>query len=62
MYFCSHKIKEHENEQAQLLEMCCHAGLRTGDGKDVNGIITQSNLYEKLQGINLQLFYFIANV
>ncbi len=39
MYLCIHKINKHENEQAQLLEMCCDACLRIGNGEDAHGIV-----------------------
>jgi hypothetical protein len=40
MYFYIHKIKGHENEQTQLLEMCSNACLRFGNGKCFQGLIT----------------------
>jgi hypothetical protein len=45
MYLCMYKTNKNEIQQAQLLEMCSHAGLRIGDGKDVDGIITQSYFF-----------------
>lgn len=47
MYLYTHKTNKHENEQAQLLEMCCDACLCIGNGKDADGIIRIQNLYSK---------------
>lgn len=32
MYFYNNKLNKHENEQAQLLEMCSNACIRFGNG------------------------------
>ena len=42
MYFCMYKIKGHEIQHPQLLEMHYHAGLRHGNGQAADGIITQT--------------------
>lgn len=39
MYFYIHKIYRHENEQAQLLEVCNNAGLPFGNGRCFQGLI-----------------------
>jgi len=39
MYFYVYKIYNHENEQAQLLEMCGDAGFRIRNGKCFQGLI-----------------------
>jgi hypothetical protein len=38
MYFYSHKIYKHENELAQLLEVCSNACFRFGNGKCFQGL------------------------
>lgn len=47
MYFYIHKIDNNENEQTQLLEMCHHAGFRSGNGKGVCGIKNKPS-YQKV--------------
>ena len=44
MYLCIYKINDHEIGQAQLLEMCRHAGFRNGNGKAIDGINTNNSL------------------
>lgn len=39
MYFYIHKIYKHENEQAQLLEMCSNACIRFRNGGYNDSII-----------------------
>lgn len=41
MYFYIHKIYKHENEQAQLLEVCNNACFRSGNGS-YNDSITKN--------------------
>ena len=45
MYFCFHKIYKHENEQAQLLEVCNNACFRFRNGSYNDSIVKnkQSN-------------------
>ena len=38
MYFYIHKINKNEIEQNILLEMCCNACIRFGNGKDIYGL------------------------
>ncbi|MEY4150139.1 MAG: hypothetical protein RL555_743 [Bacteroidota bacterium] len=40
MYFYIHKIYTNEDEQTQLLEVCCNAGFRSGNGKCFQGLTT----------------------
>lgn len=47
MYLYNHKINKHEIQQAQLLEMCCHACLSSGNGKGADGIINIQNIYAR---------------
>jgi len=48
MYFYTHKIYKHENEQAQLLEVCGNACFRFGNGKRFQGLTTITNF--KIEG------------
>ncbi len=58
MYFYTYKITNNENEQAQLLEMCCNACLHFGNGKDVYSIATYTYCIEKLRKITSATFLF----
>ncbi len=44
MYFYIHKIYKHENEKAQLLEVCNHACFRFGNGAGIHCIGINSYL------------------
>lgn len=44
MYFYIHKIYKHENEQAQLLEVCSNACINFRNGAGIYGIETYSYL------------------
>lgn len=39
MYFYTHKLNKHENEQAKLLEVCNNACFRFRNGKCIQGLI-----------------------
>lgn len=49
MYFYIHKIYKHENEQAQLLEVCSNAGFRSGNGKCFQGLTIITFFNRRLQ-------------
>ena len=44
MYLYIHKKGDNEIQQAQLLEMCRHAGFSTGNGETFDDIITSMQL------------------
>jgi hypothetical protein len=58
MYFYIHKIKNNENEQAQLLEMRSYAGFCAGNGKGLCGIGNYKYIIGKLRRITSATFSF----
>lgn len=44
MYLYIHKIYKHENEQAQLLEMCSDAGINFRNGRRFRGVTQNTQL------------------
>jgi hypothetical protein len=50
MYFYILKNNEHENEQAELLEMCSNACFSFRDGKCIQGLIKKYTIIVKGYG------------
>ena len=61
MYFYIHKIYKHENEQAQLLEVCNNACFHFRNGKYFQGLTIITFLNKRLQ-IEMSATFFIIYI